>query len=237
MNHNKHVLCTSNDAKTVKGEAKGFLTSVLYLAPFKLSGINVCSHAKWSTCAETCLNTAGRGIFTQIQQSRILKTQWFHRDQAAFIDTLVRDIEATIRKADRLGLTPCIRPNGTSDLPWENIKHKGKAIMDIFSNVQFYDYTKVPLRMKRFLNGEMPSNYHLTFSRSGDNDRVVKEVISRGGNVSVVFLHEPPAEWDGVRVIRGDDHDLRFIDPRGVIVGLKAKGKARKIATSFVINN
>lgn len=237
MNHNKHVLCTSNDAKTVKGEAKGFLTSVLYLAPFKLSGINVCSHAKWSTCAETCLNTAGRGIFTQIQQSRILKTQWFHRDQAAFIDTLVRDIEATIRKADRLGLTPCIRPNGTSDLPWENIKHKGKAIMDIFSNVQFYDYTKVPLRMKRFLNGEMPSNYHLTFSRSGDNDRVVKEVISRGGNVSVVFLHEPPAEWDGVRVIRGDDHDLRFLDPSGVIVGLKAKGKARKIATSFVINN
>lgn len=237
MKNNKHVLCTSNDAKTVKGEAKGFLTSVLYLAPFKLSGINVCSHAKWSTCAETCLNTAGRGVFTQIQQSRIIKTKWFHKDQDAFVDALVRDIEATIRKADRLGLTPCIRPNGTSDLPWENIKHNGKRIMDIFSDIQFYDYTKVPLRMKRFLNGEMPANYHLTFSRSGDNDREVNEVISRGGNVSAVFLNEPPTEWNGMRVIRGDDHDLRFLDPRGVIVGLKAKGKARKIATSFVINN
>lgn len=237
MKNNKHVLCTSNDAKTVKGEANGFLTSVLYLAPFKLSGINVCSHAKWSTCAETCLNTAGRGVFTQIQQSRIIKTKWFHKDQDAFVDALVRDIEATIRKADRLGLTPCIRLNGTSDLSWENIRHNGKRIMDIFSDIQFYDYTKVPLRMKRFLNGEMPANYHLTFSRSGDNDREVNEVISRGGNVSAVFLNEPPTEWNGMRVIRGDDHDLRFLDPRGVIVGLKAKGKARKIATSFVINN
>lgn len=237
MKNNKHVLCTSNDAKTVKGEAKGFLTSVLYLAPFKLSGINVCSHAKWNTCAETCLNTAGRGVFTQIQQSRIIKTKWFHKDQDAFVDALVRDIEATIRKADRLGLTPCIRLNGTSDLSWENIRHNGKRIMDIFSDIQFYDYTKVPIRMKRFLNGEMPANYHLTFSRSGDNDREVSEVISRGGNVSAVFLNEPPTEWNGMRVIRGDDHDLRFLDPRGVIVGLKAKGKARKIATSFVINN
>lgn len=237
MKNSKHVLCTSNDAKTVKGEAKGFLTSVLYLAPFKLSGINVCSHAKWNTCAETCLNTAGRGIFNQIQQSRIIKTKWFHKDQDAFVEALVRDIEATIRKADRLDLTPCIRLNGTSDLSWENIRHNGKRIMDIFSDIQFYDYTKVPLRMKRFLNGEMPANYHLTFSRSGDNDREVNEVISRGGNVSAVFLNEPPTEWNGMRVIRGDDHDLRFLDPRGVIVGLKAKGKARKIATSFVINN
>ena len=237
MKHNKHVLSTSNDAKTVKGEAKGFLTSVLYFAPFTLSGINVCSHAKWSTCAESCLNTAGRGVFTQIQQSRIIKTKWFHSDQASFIEVMVQDIEATIRKADRLGLTPCIRPNGTSDLPWENIKHKGKRLMDIFSHIQWYDYTKVPLRMKRFLNGEMPANYHLTFSRSGDNDRAVDEVISRGGNVSVVFLNEPPAQWNGVSVINGDESDLRFLDPRGVIVGLKAKGKARKVQTSFVINN
>jgi len=237
MKRNKHVLCTSNDAKTVKGEAKGFLTSVLYFAPFTLSGINVCSHAKWSTCAEACLNTAGRGVFTEIQMARILRTQWFHQAPSEFVEALVKDISATVRKADRLGLTPCIRPNGTSDIPWENIKHKGNRLMDIFSHIQWYDYTKVPLRMKRFLNGEMPANYHLTFSRSGDNDRAVDEVISRGGNVSVVFLNEPPTQWNGVRVINGDESDLRFLDPRGVIVGLKAKGKARKIQTSFVINN
>jgi hypothetical protein len=230
------VLCTSS-YKITKGERLGYMTSVLYLAPFTLSGINVCPHAKLETCAAACLNTSGRGSINRTQESRIARTKWFHSDRESFVEAMVKNLEANIRRAHRLGFTPCIRPNGTSDLPWENITHKGKRIMEIFSNVQWYDYTKVPLRMKKFLNGDMPDNYHLTFSRSGDNDRAVNEVMQLQGNVSVVFRGGLPDTWNGVRVIDGDEHDLRFTDPKGVIVGLSAKGKARKMDTKFVVNN
>ena len=37
-------------------------------------------------------------------------------------------------------------------------------------------------------------------------------------------------------VINGDKTDMRFKDPVGVIVGLKAKGKARKDTSGFVID-
>jgi hypothetical protein len=235
MNAIKHVLCTSN-AKTVKGEKKGWFTSVLYLAPHTLSGVNVCSHATPS-CIDGCLNTAGRGQFKKIQQSRIIRTQLLNQNREAFIEILVSDIRATIRKAERLGMSPCIRLNGTSDLPWENIRINSKNnAMQEFNDIQWYDYTKVPIRMKKFLSGGMPENYHLTFSRSGSNDSAVKSVLDSGGNVAVVFRKYLPADWMGKKVINGDESDLRFLDPAGVVVGLKAKGRARSSGGDFVVD-
>jgi hypothetical protein len=35
-------------------------------------------------------------------------------------------------------------------------------------------------------------------------------------------------------VFNGDESDLRFLDPQGVIVGLYAKGKAKKDTSGFV---
>jgi hypothetical protein len=230
-----HVLCTQN-AKTVKGEKKGWFTSVLYLAPHTLGGVNVCSHANES-CIAACLNTAGRGQFTSVQESRIRRTQLFNHDRSAFIEILVKDIKAAIRKAERLGMSPCIRLNGTSDLPWENIRVTPKNnAMQEFKEIQWYDYTKVPLRMKKYLAGGMPENYHLTFSRSGSNDRAVEFVTALGGNVAVVFRKDLPADWMGRKVINGDESDLRFLDPAGVVVGLKAKGRARSSGGDFVVN-
>jgi hypothetical protein len=137
-----------------------------------------------------------------------------------------------VKKADAEGKIPCIRLNGTSDLGWEGL---ARQIMAEFPNVQFYDYTKVKPRMLKFCQGKMPANYHLTFSRSETNWEDCKEVLKAGGNVAAVFYKQLPKDYEGYTVVDGDLSDLRFLDSKNVIVGLKAKGKARHDDSNFVI--
>lgn len=224
----KSLLSIDTNAKTVKGQKKGYLTGILYLAPANLSGKNLCPHAS-AGCRAACLNTAGRGQFDQIQSARLSKTLLFIKNRASFLAQLEKDIRALVKKAERKGLTPCVRLNGTSDIPWHSL-----GIMDAFPAVQFYDYTPNHSRMVDFLNGKLPSNYSLTFSRKEDNDALVKDVMSRGGNVAVVFK-DIPQEWNGKSCFDGDQSDLRFLDPKGVVVALTAKGKAKKDSSGFVI--
>ena len=238
----KTLLSIDTNAKTVKGQGKGFLTGILYLAPVKESGtINVCPHAS-KGCAVACLFTAGRGAMSPVRNARIAKTLAFVRDRAGFMATLAGDVAKLARKAEKAGMTPCVRLNGTSDLPWENIPcMKGmetfKNIMEAFPSIQFYDYTKNPNRVASYLAGEMPSNYHLTFSRSENNGKVALSILKSGGNVAMVFSSDKlPPHFEGALVVNGDETDLRFLDPRGAIVGLKAKGKARKDQSGFVIH-
>jgi hypothetical protein len=154
------------------------------------------------------------------------------------MQALVKSIEATIRKAEREDMTPCIRLNGTSDLPWEKFKCVRDGIeyrnpMEAFPDVQFYDYTKIPARALKWVRGDMPANYHVTFSASESNDDASRMVAMAGGNVAVVF-DQIPADYYGRNVVDGDDSDLRFLDPVGVIVGLKAKGEAKRDDSGFV---
>jgi hypothetical protein len=149
-----------------------------------------------------------------------------------FCNQIKNDIAFIQRKSSKNGMTPCIRLNGTSDLPW----HKLENIMQSNSNIQFYDYTPNYDRMIQFLNGELPSNYHLTFSRKEDNDKQVEDILARGGNVAVVFRKNLPATWKGKIVVDGDETDLRFLDGKNVVVGLKAKGKAKKNSNGFVVD-
>lgn len=226
------LLSIDTNAKTIKGQQKGFMTGILYLAPSDQSGVmNTCPFAT-KGCREACLYTAGRGAFDNVKQARINKTLWLARDKDGFIAQLVKDIHALIRKAKRENMTPCVRLNGTSDLPVETW-----GIMEQFPDVQFYDYTKNPKRMVANLAGEMPKNYSLTFSRAETpaNQKHAQIVLDRGGNVAAVFANDLPKTHGKARVINGDESDLRFTDPKGVIVGLKAKGKARKDTSGFVI--
>lgn len=235
------LLSVSADAKTVKGEARGYLTGILYLAPHTLAGVgNLCADAT-EGCRAACLYSAGRGAFNSVQTARIAKTKRFHSDRQNFLQELSADIAALVRKARRAGLVPVVRLNGTSDLPWENLPYSGFAnLMAAFPDVQFYDYTKSARRAMRHAAGEMPANYHLTFSRSECNDAAARGVLAAGGNVAVVFSTRKtealPALFGGHAVVDGDASDLRFADPRGVVVGLKAKGSARKDASGFVVN-
>lgn len=247
-------LLTTGNAKTVKGEKKGFLTFILHLAPSRMSGYQVCPMAT-AGCAAACLNTAGRGgmfagektanlsgsdmveqiksgrLHNLIQAARIRRTRWFFEDRDAFLSALVNDVENAIRLADRKGLTPVFRLNGTSDIRWEviDVVRDGITypnIMTAFPTVQWYDYTKIPNRRN------LPVNYHLTFSLAESNEEHALTAVQNGLNVAVVFRKVLPPVYLSLNVVNGDESDLRFLDPKGVVVGLKAKGKAKKDFTS-----
>jgi len=229
------LLSVNADAKTVKGTEYGVLTGILYLAPSDESGVmNTCPNAS-PGCRAACLFTAGRGAFDNVKQGRIKKTLWFHRDRDGFLRQLIKDITALIKKANKAGMVAAIRLNGTSDIAWESLKVDGKNLMEHFPTINFYDYTKSPFRAGRFAQGLLPVNYHLTFSRSEINHDVVKEAVEMGVNIAVVFRGGLPATYMGRQVIDGDVSDIRFNDPEGCVVGLKAKGRARKNESDFVV--
>ena len=236
----KASLINTGNYKTRKGEAIGYKTIGLHLAPADLSGYNVCIKAS-AGCKAACLNTAGRGIMTSVQTARIAKTRLFIEDRAQFMTRLHSDILTAIKSARRANMVPAARLNLTSDLSWESIriwKDTGDktTLITAFSDVQFYDYTADASRMMRWLAGDMPTNYHLTFSRKENTpDLLVDSIVKSGGNVAVVF-DKLPTTWRGHKVVDGDENDLRFLDPVGVIVGLKAKGKAKTDDSGFVIH-
>ena len=217
------------NAKTVKGQGRGYMTAILYLAPADESGYEVCPMAS-KGCRKACLNKAGMGAFSNVQAARIAKTKWYFEDRAAFMAQLVTEVRAFIRKAIKLGLIPVVRLNGTSDIPWERVPVEGQAnIMALFPSVQFYDYTK------RSNRRDLPANYHLTFSLAEDNDSRARVAASNGANIAVVFRNDKfPSTFMGMPVVDGDADDLRFLDGRGVVVGLKAKGPAKKDVSGFV---
>jgi len=231
----KTTLLTAGNAKIVKGESLGFMTKGIHLAPANLSGYEAC---QWRSkgCTMSCLNTAGRGQMNSVQDSRIAKTKLFFEQKLAFMEKLAREITSGIKSAIKKEMTAVFRPNLTSDLAWENIKDtNGQTLMQKFSQTQFYDYTKHYKRMEKFINGEMPKNYHLTFSLSEENEEDALKVLDIGGNVAVVFRDQIPATWRGREVINGDENDLRFLDRQGgYVVGLIEKGLAKKDETGFV---
>ena len=235
-------LLTFNNAKTPKGEELGYLTAILYFAPYMLSGYQMCRFAELAQCNGPCLNTAGRGRFDATQKARIRKTLMFHQYRPEFMVLLVSEINRAIRKAKRLGLKLVVRLNGTSDIVWENtpvvfnktdptVPVYSFNIFELFPHTQFYDYTKYPTRHK------LPNNYHLTFSYSGAASfiPIVAKWDSKvtNQNIAVVF-NKVPTDMFGP-VINGDSNDLRFLDPVNVTVALKAKGKAKTDTTGFVV--
>jgi len=230
------MLLTTN-TKLKKSIDLGFKTFGIHLAPHTSSGKNVCTSAS-KGCASACLYFSGFGSYPFVQRARIKKTQLFHADKKAFMRTLIEEVETAIRRTKKNGLTPCFRLNLTSDIAWESIKIDGKNIMEMYPDVQFYDYGKNLKRMIKFLMGEMPKNYHLTFSRSESNQSACEIVLGMGGNVAMVFKDKIPETYMGKPVVGGDSHDLRFLDPKGSIIGLIAKGRKGKADTSgFVIEN
>lgn len=266
----KKLLNIDANSKTVKGQKQGFLTAILYLAPYKASGFNVCPMAELAGCWKGCLNTAGHGGMSKgnkrfnphgielpdnaIQRCRIERTQLYMNDRVEFFRRLYQEIHAFLRKAERKGLTPVIRMNGTSDILWEKIpvpvSDNKRGIHCIFANifavfpeVQFYDYTKIAKRMYR----EMPDNYYLALSYSEASpiyaDRCRKTHADTGCSLVMVYRDKVAKEnartfFEEARApyADGDENDLRFLDPAGAMVALKAKGTARKDYSGFVID-
>ena len=219
----------ARNPKTAKSKGYGYLTGILHLAPHTQSGYQVCPSAT-DGCSSACLYFQGRGSMDSVQEARIRKTRTIFENRAGFMADLAKDIASIVRRAQKNNLKPCVRLNGTSDIRWERT-----GIMEQFPNVTFYDYTKIKNRKR------LPKNYSLTFSRSEatTNDEW-RQAIDDGMNVAVVFRNTLPERWhfnweESVPVIDGTTHDLRFLDPKPCIVGLTAKGSAKKDTSGFVV--
>ena len=224
------LLNIDNNTKTVKGQKKGYKTAILYLAPSTQSGFQVCPMAS-EGCKKACLYTAGHGAFSNVQQGRINKTRWFMQDRQSFLTQLRKEISNHIKNCDKKGYIPCVRLNGTSDISWENYD-----IIQAFPNVQFYDYTKIYKRALKYVNGQYPSNYHITYSLNEDNKKEAFEILKLRGNISAVFRKYLPKTYQGYTVINADETDLRFTDDINIIAGLVAKGQAKKDYSGFVLD-
>lgn len=229
-------LLTVGNPKTLKGEKQGYLTFILHLSPADVSGYQTCPKAT-EGCKAACLNTAGRGGMFKpggtntIQEARKRKTRLFFENRDEFMSLLVDDIRRGIKYAQKKDLIPVFRLNGTSDIAFEKIRvNDYRNVMEMFPNVQFYDYTKVLGRKN------LPANYSLTFSRAESNELDTRLAVSGGMNVAVVFSSKTlPTTYMGREVFNGDESDLRFLDPKNVIVGLYAKGRAKKDTSGFVV--
>ena len=238
-----------SNPKVAKNGKVDVLTAPLHLAPFNLSGFQVCPQAS-AGCAAACLHTAGNPAYMAgKERSRNDKTTAYFKHRDAFLALLTFEIAALERKATRKGMAAGIRLNATSDLPWElrtvTIDGVKVKLMDAFPDVQFYDYTKVTKRALQHARGQMPVNYHLTFSKTEDNDLAVAQVLTAGGNVAVVASaarYKSALEVGKMLVvgevshaIDGDAHDYRPADPKGCLVVLKAKGDAKRDTSGFVV--
>jgi hypothetical protein len=235
------LLSINQDSKTIKGLEKGYLTGIMYLAPYTIGGKNICPFAKAAGCIDACLNTAGRGIFNNVQQARLNRTKLFHSDINAFMNKLAVEIEGLEKTAIKNGLIPVVRLNGLSDINFEDIrfdyefihnKIRAVTIFELFPDIQFYDYTKNPNR------DQLPKNYDLTFSYSNKPEfKKFNEIaIKKGMRLAAVFSDQNlPAYFMGLPVLNGDESDLTFLAPKNTILGLYAKGKAKKDVSGFII--
>lgn len=213
-------LLTTDNAKTIKGEKLGWKTYILYMSPFTQNSQNknICPMAS-AGCAAACLFTAGHGSMSNVQKGRTNKTEFFLNNRAEFLKMLYIEIAQLELKHRLQGTKFTVRLNGTSDISWEKFKIvEDKNIFELFPTVQFYDYTKNHLRFK----SKLPENYNLVFSRSESNHETALKMLQAGINVAMVF-DKKPSDYKGYKVIDGDKNDLRFLDDKGVIIGLQYK--------------
>ena len=218
----------SNNAKTAKNI---YPTYILYMAPYtqNYKGINLCPKAS-KGCAAACLFTAGRGKFSNVMNSRINKANYFVSNKKAFIWQLAAELVKINRLAKE---TTLIRLNGTTDIDFVYLlkKYSNLDINDL-TRLQIYDYTKVLQRAIRYKNH---SSYTVTFSRSEDNEKECIQALNQGVNVAAVFSGYLPNTYKGFKVVDADKSDNEMLYYNGVILGLKAKGEAKKDTSNFVI--
>lgn len=208
-------------------------------------GVNACAFA--GMCKNLCINTTGRGHIpmlsyaksafkNNVEHGRFRRSHAFYTDRAAFIATLFKDMRRLVKNATKEGMIPALRLNGTSDIDWSR-DYPEVVGYAVGLGITLYDYTKRPVTF------DAESPVHHTYSVDVSPARVRRAVayLQAGGNAAVVFATPKgqalPATWNGFPVVDGDLTDARFLDPRGVVVGLHAKGKAKRDRTGFVYPN
>ena len=224
----------STNTKTAKNNIE---TYILYLSPEKQNskGVNLCPKAS-KGCAAACLYTAGRGKFSNVKKSRINKSEYYISDKKIFINQLSKELVKIAAKSIKQNKKIAIRLNGTSDQDFISIikKYNNLDLLNDkqFKNLVFYDYTAILGKIKKYLN----TSYSLTLSRKEDNESDILQALKLGGNVAAVFRDELPTTYKGFNVVNGDESDLVMLEAKNCILGLKAKGDAKKDKSGFVID-
>lgn len=253
MGSNYYEILTGSSAKIDKSTKYGHLTGVVYMIPSDLSGlfdgkgkrVNLCAGAS-AGCIAACLVTSGRAGMcksvdpvTLLPQNTIIaarqrRTEMWVNDRDRFVNLLLADVDRLIKRAEREGLRAALRINGTSDLPWWRVEALASRLGDLVAagKLVTYDYTKCPAYFNK-----CPDWHDLTLSRSERNADKISEALAKGHRVAVVFEKDLPDTWEGYPVVDGDAHDLCFLHPGSVVLGLKAKGRAKKDQTGFTVRN
>lgn len=248
-----YLLGSSTKIEASNEAGEGYVSYIQYLSPAngysKARGERKASLCPFATkgCEAACLGiSAGRMRFTSVQRAQVSRTALYHKERDAYFAVLSSEILKARRKAQREGLKLAVRLNGTSDVIWENIPVQ---ILDVrfrniflaFPDVTFYDYTKIPLDHRR--RALSTPNYNLTYSYTGEAESLSRaiEYLREGVGVSVVYTGDPLGALDRIgldrsNVVNGDEHDMRFLDPAGAKVVLKAKGAAVRDRSGFVVH-
>ena len=229
----------NTNAKTEKNNIEAF---IMYMSPFNQNSknINICPSAK--NCINLCLNLAGRGAFNSVQIARQARTEFYIKDRNKFAISLNKQLSSIYSKAVKDGKKIAIRLNGTSDLDFIAIlkNRLNIDVLELYSTtiesdkpgLIFYDYTKILGKVEKYKG----SNYTLTFSYDS-NQEDAKRALKLGVNVAVVFRSKDlPEKFMGKSVIDGDKTDIEMLQFSGKILGLSAKGRAKKDTTGFVVN-
>ena len=227
----------STNAKTKKNSLKSF---ILYLSPYTQNsfGKNLCANAT-KGCIDSCLFTAGMGSFSNVQKARIAKTDYLLSDKVGFLDQLAKELLYHYAKAKKAGERVAVRLNGTSDLDFFTLlqKYAQLDVTKLADHMAFYEYTKNINYIKRW---EGAPNITYTFSKSESNASLIPAAMAYGANVAAVFRKELPATYNvggtEIPVIDGDTSDIIMMYNKGKIIGLRAKGKAKKDYSGFVID-
>ena len=220
------------NAKTTKNSLKTF---ILYLTPGQVGTKNLCPMAS-AGCLQACLYTAGfAGVYKSVNAARLRKTEFFIANKKAFILQLSNEIMKQYVKAKKGGYKIAFRLNGTSDIDFVFMlqKYANLDISTLSDYATWYDYTKILTKAIRYKDHK---NYTVTFSRSETNQDETDQAIKLGINVAAVFSDDLPQRYKGAKVVDGDSSDLVMLYNKNVILGLKAKGKAKKDKSGFVIN-
>ena len=188
----------------------------IYLASADLSGFNVCPNSEY--CKDNCLNGSGHNMVDRlskkgsIDRSRTIKTRLLFANKEVFMRIMIHEIEKERKKAENNGTFFSIRLNCTSDINPIAFTLGGNNILEIFPDIQFYDYTKV---LNRIALAKKYSNYDITWSIDGSekNREIGLELLKNGGRVAVVYgENDMPKTWYGYECCNGDETDYRPSD-------------------------
>lgn len=187
----------------------------------------LCPNSDKAGCFDGCLKSAGRGRFNNVASARTAKTDWLLSDSKGFKDQLIKELSNFERLCKKTNVKPVVRLNTISDYNWRSIKQQ-------FKDITFVDYTKIANRIHKALDNEL---YIFSYSNRPEYQSEVKQALKTSRPIAVVFRGGLPKTFLNRPVIDGDISDWDNANSGPVIVGLRAKGDAKKDNTGFVVDN